>query len=195
MARTNDDFRVTLPEFQCEAPLKIVIAYEDTEAGRHARNVCNALTEHLGPNSEMTSEMWRFDVLRIPECRELAGHGAAQADIIMISTHGEGHLPGDVKAWIEMWLRDKDGLVALVALCDRPQSARGEDWPIRSYLAGVAQRGQVEFFAEPDVWPGRGPYQEHFALDNRAEGIPGMPLPTVAAGTTDMSFSHWGLNE
>jgi hypothetical protein len=195
MARATSDSPRTFPESQEDLALKVVIAYEDAETGRHARNVCHALVEHLGRQWQFASEMWRFDVLRLPECRELAARGTAQADIIMISTHGAGDLPLDVKAWIELWLRDKRNLLALVALCDRPQDPSEPDWPIRSYLAGVAERGQVDFFAEPDNWPGKGLYQEHFALEYGADGTSDLLLPPGVVTSADRNVGRWGLNE
>ena len=100
--------------------LRTVVAYEDSEAGQHARSVCDYLVERLGPKCRFVGQMWGFDVLRIPECRELAAQGAAGADVVMLSSHGVGDLPGEVKAWIELWLRDKGDLQALVALFDQP---------------------------------------------------------------------------
>ena len=127
---------------QADAAFSVVIAYEDHETGQHARNVCDLLVETLGRECKFTSQMWRFDVLRIPECRETAAKGAAKADLIVISSHGVGDLPGEVKAWIELWLRDKGDLMALVALFDRPRVRVRQDWPIQEYLAGVAARAQ-----------------------------------------------------
>jgi hypothetical protein len=101
----------------------------------------------------------------------------------------------EVKAWIELWLRDKNGILALVALCDRPEEPSGQHWPIRNYLAGVAERGQLEFFAEPDVWPGKGPCQEHFALEYTADGMTPTPLLVGPVTTSTSSMRHWGLNE
>jgi hypothetical protein len=139
--------------------------------------------------------MWRFDVLRIPECRELAAKGAAAADVIMISSHGTGDLPGDVKAWIELWLRDKGDLLALVALFDGAPCQADQDWPIQDYLAGVAERGQISFFAEPDTWPGKGPHQIHLPLETGSNGIiqPLVPIDAVTAPSPDVE--HWGINE
>jgi hypothetical protein len=180
---------------QKDRTFRIVIAYEDFETGQHARYVCDYLAERLAPECRFLSQMWRFDVLRIPECRESAVKGAAAADVIMISTHGVGDLPGDVKAWIELWLRDKGDLLALVALFDRPRGQVGQDWPIQDYLASVAERGQISFFAEPDTWPGRGPHQEYLPLEPSAEGNTQPPLPLRPVTTPDSDAAHWGINE
>ncbi len=195
VARSVNDPLASSLDSQAGATFSVVIAYEDHETGQHARNVCDLLVETLGRECKFTSQMWRFDVLRIPECRETAAKGAAKADLIVICSHGVGDLPGEVKAWIELWLRDKGDLLALVALFDRPRVRVSQDWPIQDYLAGVAVRAQVEFFAEPDTWPGRDPHQEQLPLDLGPGGGTPALLPLPAVTTPDADIGHWGLNE
>jgi hypothetical protein len=182
-------------DFRKGPTLRTVVAYEDSEAGQHARNVCDYLIERLGPNCRLIGPMWGFDVLGIPECRELAAKGAASADIIILSSHGLGDLPGDVKAWIELWLRDKGDLQTLVALFDRPRNQPDQYWPIQDYLASVAERGQIRFFAEPDAWPGKGPYQIALPLEPRFEGSAGALLHSDAMTNMSRDAAHWGINE
>jgi hypothetical protein len=174
---------------------RAVVAYEDSEAGQHARNVCDYLVARLRSKCRFIGQMWGFDVLRIPECRELAAKGAATADVVMLSSHGVGALPGEVKAWIELWLRDKEDLQALVALFDRPRIQAGQDWPIQDYLAGVAARGQISFFAEPDTWPGKGPRQIHMPLEPSLDDSIHPPLPLEAVTNRSRDAAHWGINE
>jgi hypothetical protein len=174
---------------------RTVVAYEDSETGYHARNVCDYLAERLGRECRFIGQMWGFDVLRIPECRELAAKAAASADVIMLSSHGAGDLPGEVKAWIELWLRDKADSQALVALFDRPRVEAAQYWPVQEYLAGVAERGQIPFFAEPDTWPGKGPHQIPLALDPKPDGGTHSLPPSQGATTARPEMAHWGLNE
>jgi hypothetical protein len=195
VARAVTDLFSSSLAVQKDRTFSLVIAYEDAETGQHARNVCDYLIERLAPECRFVSQMWRFDVLRIPECRELATKGAAAADVIMISSHGTGDLPGDVKAWIELWLRDKGDLLALVALFDRPPCQAGQDWPIQDYLAGVAERGQITFFAEPDTWPGKGPHQIHLPLVTSSDGSIQRLMPIDAVTARSPDAEHWGINE
>src|SRR5205823_2351421 len=110
------------------------------------------LVENLGHEYQFNNQMWKFDVLSIPKLREMAAHDAALADIVVISSLG-APLPDEVKAWIEVWLSEKNHPLALVALFERAEQAPLETWAARSYLESVAQRGQMEFFAQPDHWP------------------------------------------
>ncbi|HVM49939.1 MAG TPA: hypothetical protein VMU04_18060 [Candidatus Acidoferrum sp.] len=173
---------------------RAVVACEDSETAQHARNVCGYLLEQFEP-AQFIGQMWPFEVLRIPECRARAARGAASADMVMLSSHGAGELPSEVKVWIELWLQDKGDLRALVALFDRPRVHSAQDWPIQEYLAGVAERGHIRFIAEPDNWAGKGPRQIPLPLD----GVPGLAtsaqLPLELAGVHTSGAAHWGINE
>jgi hypothetical protein len=113
----------------------------------------------------------------------------------MLSSHGVGDLPGEVKAWIELWLREKRNPQALVALFDRPPPHALQNWPIQDYLAGVAERGQISFFAEPEAWPGKGPRQIALPLEPPPEVGSALLLPAQAVATRGPGAAHWGLNE
>lgn len=175
--------------------LMVAIIYENIDAGCHARDVCDVVIKRLGHNYEYASDMWRFDVLKIRECRELAAQAAAQANVIMIATQSVSELPMDVKAWIELWLREEREIQALVGLCHRPHGRIVQNWPLRSYLAGVAERGQIAFFAEPDIWPEEEFRPGHMALEFRSEELPLAPMCFEGTSSRDISLGHWGLNE
>ncbi|MGA2863823.1 MAG: hypothetical protein ABSF95_04985 [Verrucomicrobiota bacterium] len=173
----------------------VVIAYEDFEAGKHARKTYDFLVENLGRELQFTNQMWRFDVLSIPKLRELAATGAAQADLIVISSHGSGELPGPVTAWIESWLGRQCHGLALVALFDCPREESQKTRAVRAYLAGVASRGGLEFFGQPDDWPGRrnrgGPL-----LFQANPDLGGRSLPALAGVAQEgPRFPRWGINE
>lgn len=131
----------------------VVIAYEDFEAGKHAKKTYDFLVEHLGRECHLSNQMWKFDVLRLPKLLAMAAKDASEADIILVSSHGGSDLPVEVQHWLEAWLREPGQALALVALFDRP---REHTLPIRSYLAGIARRAHTAFFAQPDDWPQPG---------------------------------------
>jgi hypothetical protein len=194
MASSTSELKRTLAS-QEATELTFAIIYENIEAGCHARDVCDVVTQRLGQNVEYAREMWRFDVLKIRECRELAAQAAAQANVIMIATQSVSELPVDVKAWIELWLREERELQALVGLCHRPDGRIVQNWPLRSYLAGVAERGQIAFFAEPDIWPEEAFRRGQMALEFRPEELPLATMSFEVTSIRDMSLEHWGLNE
>jgi len=182
------------PDLDLDPTFNVVIAYEDFEAGKHAKKTYDFLVENMGHDWQFTNQMWKFEVLCIPNPREMAARDAAMADIIMISSHGS-ELPAEVKAWVELWVTKPHHPIALVALFDHPNHLDHDTNGVRSYLASVAERGQMEFFAQPDKWPGRSKagepltFQRNAGLDERALS----KLSSIVQ--RDTIFPHWGINE
>jgi hypothetical protein len=182
------------PDLDLNPTFNVVIAYEDFEAGKHAKKTYDFLVENIGHDCQFTNQMWKFEVLFIPKLREMAARDAAMADIVMISSHGS-ELPAEVKAWVELWVTKPHHPIALVALFDQPNQVEPEKNAVRSYLAHVAERGQVEFFAQPDEWPG-GSKTEEGRVFQRRPGLDGRALSTLSnIVQRDTIFPHWGINE
>jgi hypothetical protein len=173
----------------------VLIAYEDFETGKHARKTYDFLVGNLGQGCQFTNQMWKFDVLSIPRLRDLAARDAVLADIVIISSHGEDELPGGVRAWLESWLAQKGNPIALVALFDCPHEESPKTRRIRTYLADAAGKGGIEFFAQPDYWPGHR--NDDGSLPYRDDpGLNGRTLSTLAGAVQqDLSSSRWGINE
>jgi hypothetical protein len=182
------------------ASFNVVIAYEDFETGKHAKKTYDFLTEHLSSECVFTSQMWKFDVLGIPKLREIAARDAAAADIVVISCHGSTDLPAEVKAWIELWLAERTQPIALVALFDGAAITPATH-AVRDYLNKVAIRGHMEFFAQPDSWPGQTGISrsslQTLAGQTNASALPiSAMVQTTATGTSTASaFPRWGINE
>ena len=178
---------------ETNSQFNVVIAYEDFDTGTHAKKTYDFLVQNLSQECQFSNQMWKFDVLSVPRLREMAAKDALMADIIMVSSHGIGELPLGVKAWVESWVSEPGNASALVALFDGDP---GEDTgAVRDYLAGVAARGRLEFFAQPDDWPGNGSSLAGFARHERVH-LPKVPFYTIAGGIpVDMSFPRWGINE
>jgi hypothetical protein len=182
----------TLVEADSGPPFNVLIAYEDFETGKHAKWTYDYLAENLGRECQLTNQMWKFDALSIPKLREIAVRDAALADIIIISSHGDG-IPDYVSKWIESWLMEGIEALALVALFDRPESQH-DCSKLKTYLAGIAKRGGMEFFAQPDDWPGNDPFRAGF----EQRGSVGVDRTlTSLAGVVhhDSPTPRWGINE
>jgi hypothetical protein len=136
---------------ESDPTFNVVIAYEDFETGKNAKKTYDFLVEHLGNECVFSNQMWKFDVLSLPKLKEMAIGDAKEADIIIISAHGNNDLPPQVKGWIEQSLAEKLHAIALVGLFDSESYVQNH---ASAYLAGVARRGGMEFFSQPGVWPG-----------------------------------------
>ncbi len=135
---------------------RVVIAYEDFSAGLQAQRAFDFLVASLTRQWEVRQQMWKFELLRIPELREMAASDATMADLIIVACHGGHELPPELKAWVETWLNHKGEAVGLVALFDSSdEQAEPLETP-RTYLERVARQAHVDFF----VWPEGLPKQE-----------------------------------
>lgn len=182
------------PEVESNPIFNVLIAYEDFETGKHAKKTYDFLHENLRRECALTNQMWKFDVLGIPKLREIAVRDAVAADIIIISCHGE-ELPEHVRKWIESWLMEGTHALALVALFERADASISTPFSTRSYLGDVARRGGMEFFAQPDEWPGRKRFDPSIALPSPAK-VNERTLSTLAGAVhREFPMPRWGINE
>jgi len=172
----------------------VLIAYEDFETGKHAKRTYDFLVENIGGDWNFSNQMWKFDVLLLPKLREIALDDAARADIIIIS-YRSSDLPDHIKAWVESWLTTGTNPLALVALFDPSCEPGCPGSAARDYLADVARRGNMEFFAQPDISPGSKSVQstrggaENPRSANRA-------LSTLAGAVQgEANLPRWTCNE
>jgi len=165
----------------------VLIAYDDFEAGKHAKRTYDFLVENLGGDCEFANQMWKFDVLGIPKLHEMAAKDASEADIIIVSCHAAGELSDEFKAWAEIWLGVKCKAIAMVVLLDCAFGWTAEAQNARAYLAEAARRGGMEFFCEADGTM----HREH----STKLAAPGTFSALVGAIERETSFSRWGINE
>ena len=124
-----------------------VIIYEDGPTGRRAKLFCDKLVRELEDECAFSLQLWSFQILAIPEFRESAADAAAQADLVLLSLHGEVGLPAGVREWIEIWSRQIfDSGPALIAVVDKPTTRGSRNASTLAYLRGVAKRTGVDFF-------------------------------------------------
>ena len=154
---------------------RVVIAYEDLRTARQARQTYDFLVANLTHEWRVTSQMWNFGLLRIPELRALAAEDAMQADVIIVACNGDGELPADVRTWIEMALGSRTDAVALVALLNCPPGQAERAPGIQAHLERIAQRAHMEFFNWPQGLPKQLSRGLERALPKKAE-----PLRDVA---------------
>src|SRR5262249_32148014 len=137
-------------ETDAGSAFNVVIAYEDFETGKLAKKTYDFLATHLGQECRFSNQMWKFDILMLPKLREMAAKDVGLADIVIISCHGQ-ELPEPVKLWIERWSGpDRPTPLALVALFENSSESIFQTREARDYLAQVAKRAGMEFFAQPE---------------------------------------------
>jgi hypothetical protein len=130
---------------------RVVTAYEDFTMAGKATGAYEFLTANLTCEWHVSNRMWKFELLGLPELRQIAAEDAVMADLIFVACDGAGDLPGDVKTWMQMWHGHGTEAVALVALFGCPPDRATQTQVTQAYLEDVAQRARVDFFAWPQV--------------------------------------------
>ena len=173
--------------------LTVAIVYEDFATGARAKSAFEFLlgNEQIGVDVQL--EMWRFDLVCDPETSGPVHDRLALADIVVLSTHGKGALPGGVLVWLNHWLkvrRTSPGAL-VVSLDEAARDDPGARQMLVSLESGTTSAG-VQVFS-------------HLGSSNlsRAEQLTGedlnqrFELKTVPNETWKRieGHSHWGINE
>ena len=122
----------------------LTIIYESMAAGKRAKLFSDQLIAETVVDRPFELNLWNFDVLGIPEVRNMAASTAAVADLVILSMDGTTPLPARTIEWIEMWTWLIDGRrPAVVALFADPHRHGAA---IRAYLRRSAISKKLDFF-------------------------------------------------
>jgi hypothetical protein len=129
--------------------LDVLIAYDDLNAGKHAKDLCDRLGQQLNPGCKLNIRLWRLSVLKIPEMMEAAAREAARAALIIVAASGKENLPSPVKTWMGMVIGAKHGAGgALVAQFHGIARTFKKLAPAYAYLKRIAHGAGMDFFSE-----------------------------------------------
>jgi len=125
--------------------LGVVLVYEDLATGLRARQAFDHLVDQLELEADFRLNLWNFGLLRDPAHRQEAAREASDADIIVLSAHGQGELPAQVKAWLREWLElNADRPTALVASLDESVKDQSSENRILAHLRSLAAEAGAE---------------------------------------------------
>jgi len=83
----------------------VTIVYETAQDGIRAKHLSDQLAVVVGGDQELTVNLhvWNFQVLTLPEVREIAAGTAATADVVILSLSGTEAFPAHVEDWMILW--------------------------------------------------------------------------------------------
>lgn len=182
-ASLSNDWIETIP------PLRVVILYDNVEAGKRAMSVLTDLSKGIRDHMEVKPFPWSFELLTERCWREVAEEDVLLADILIIASIHAPSLPTAVEQWTQAMVSQKKGTdAAVVALFDmegfwaQGNAARVEALRVAAHQAGLA------FFASgishrlDSFWEQPGP---------RPPRAPSLQNPFRPSD----SPMRWGLNE
>lgn len=129
--------------------LNVLILYEDLVAGLCAKRTFDWLAHELGNGYEFDLHLWQFELLKDRNCERVAGREGIDADMVVVSAHGNSELAFPVKSWLEKWLvRRRKTSGALIGIFDHGNESFDCRKVIHSYLQDAASRGKMNFFTQ-----------------------------------------------
>jgi hypothetical protein len=78
----------------------VVVAYEDYDAGKRAQRACQQLLEMAHLDQALSTDLWKFDMLKLGAMRDAAAEEAAGADFLVLAPQEGAALPAGVRNWV-----------------------------------------------------------------------------------------------
>lgn len=130
-----------------EAPMRIAVAYQDTESLVQAIQFCDRIVQEYWQDFEIECTWWKLSFLQHPQLFKEAVHAATEADLILLSLPAEKPIAKTVEDWIDEWIdkrRFRPG--ALVSLIPGTADAGSAHLAMEGYLTEVASRSALDYF-------------------------------------------------
>jgi len=140
------------PTWQKMKQIKVSAVHEDFATGARVDDFCQTLARCLGVSCVVSKELWPLTELRTPKLGAIAAGEAAAADVVIISVHHAETLPGEVKSWIDLWLKHKGSQPSVLSALFDPLYV-GSSSSIQTFLQGVARKGKMEFLVRCEEKP------------------------------------------
>lgn len=129
----------------------VVVAYDDVAMGVRAKHVLDFVTQTLGPDCHPVVNIWKFNMLNLPELADSAVLKAIVAHMIILALCEDNGIPPTTKTWIETWLpRRASATGALILLLNPAVLPATNISPTHGYFLDVGQRGKLDVFALRD---------------------------------------------
>ncbi len=128
--------------------IKPVIVYDDLEAGQCAMQTAARLLNKAVVEADTKTVFWHFNLLEYPNWRIWATADVLNADLLIIATHTESGLPGNVARWLQdCFTQQPDLNCAVVALFGRPGNYDGAQSPRLQLVRQIVEGAGLNFFA------------------------------------------------
>jgi hypothetical protein len=124
----------------------VVVAYEDFNAAKRAAKMVERLQSQLYPAIQIAAESWKFELIGDSRLRALATDAADHAEMLILALTDDGELPFYLKQWLEAWALFEHGEPRALVMLHDFSSADIEWLPLRAYLQGVAEKGNLDLF-------------------------------------------------
>jgi hypothetical protein len=102
--------------------INMMVVYEDFSAGKRAQTACQQIINLAHGDGILSTDLWKFDMLKLRHMRESATEEAAKADLVVIALQDGLALEPTIFNWARLILKQPTRPKALLVLLD-PESA------------------------------------------------------------------------
>lgn len=128
----------------------VMLVYDNVQAGKCAKELCDRLQKHLGSECELKINLWNLAALQIPDLARTAIEAPMWPGLLIFAVNGNELLPPFARNWISQYARETRAAgSAIVALFHSIIRMGLELAPAYDDLKRIACKTGVEFF--PDV--------------------------------------------
>lgn len=144
---TNSGQAVPEDQSPVKSPFRVVLAYDGPGTVAFARKLVRRFIREYGSAFEFYCDVWRFDVLDLPEVASTAAKAGEEADLIIVAGEVGMELPDGMKRWLERSLAfNPAGSIGLAAFFLTSSDQCGMDDSGLRYLQEVSTKTGAEFF-------------------------------------------------
>jgi len=135
-------------------PLRVVVAYENTQARERIEDVYAHLVGRLSGEFRFGCTWCNFEELKNSRTAAHVAQAAREADLILFSTDAEAEPPFALLSWVESWAGTKAGKDTVLALLLNQNGENPEGGlAIKMYLHDVARRRDMDFLSQIIITP------------------------------------------
>ena len=126
---------------------RILIAYDTPVNAMEAMRLADGMVGQLGEGFAIHRDLWRFDILTLPEIRDDAVRETLDADLVVVAADAERSLPAPVMEWLAAWAaRGVPSGAILVTLLNVLRAMPVQAAELRCFLRGFADEAGLELF-------------------------------------------------
>src|SRR6476469_6604485 len=85
---------------------KVVVAFDDTATSSPALKTCEYVIQQLGNDIQVRRKIVDLNQ-DTPRRRAAAARDAAKADMVIVATRQEEHLPASLQEWMDQWTTNR----------------------------------------------------------------------------------------
>ena len=132
-----------------EHALDMVILYDNLDAGKRAKELCDRIAGRLGDSCKLKLHCGSFSMLSNPVAARVVTFQIMSAPCLIVACNGNDDLPRPVEAFLKESARVMCGAgTALVAQLHGIPGGREEQLPAHRCLQQIAANAGIPFFSE-----------------------------------------------